>query len=72
MFGTQRDFENRLVEYRSSLTGIKHLHRLKAPSAYASRPPTESSDHASSDDRWWYRLRFGSLLAEYRRERNHI
>ncbi len=38
MFGTQRDFENRLVEYRSSLTGIKHLHRLKTPSAYASRP----------------------------------
>ena len=38
MFGTQRDFENRLNEYRSSLTGIKHLHRLKTPSAYASRP----------------------------------
>lgn len=38
MFGTQRDFENRLVEYRSSLTGIKHLHRLKTPSVYASRP----------------------------------
>ena len=38
MFGTQRDFENRLVEYRSSLTGIKHLHRLKTPSADVSRP----------------------------------
>ena len=38
MFGTQRDFENRLVEYRSSLTGIKHLHRFKTLSAYASRP----------------------------------
>ncbi len=38
MFGTQRDFENRLVEYRSSLTGIKHLHRLTTSSAYASRP----------------------------------
>ena len=38
MFGTQRDFENRLVEYRSGLTGIKHLHRLKTPSAHASRP----------------------------------
>ena len=38
MFGTQRDFENRLVEYRSSLTGIRHLHRLKTLSGYASRP----------------------------------
>ena len=38
MFGTQRDFDNRLMEYRNSLTGIKHLHRLKTPSAYASRP----------------------------------
>ena len=38
MFGTQRDFDNRLIEYRNSLTGIKHLHRLKTPSAYASRP----------------------------------
>ena len=38
MFGTQRDFDNRLIEYRSSLTGIKHLHRLKTPVAYASRP----------------------------------
>ena len=38
MFGTQRDFDNRLMAYRNSLTGIKHLHRLKTPSAYASRP----------------------------------
>ena len=38
MFGTQRDFDNRLMEYRNSLTGIKHLYRLKTPSAYASRP----------------------------------
>ena len=38
MFGTQRDFENRLNEYRSSVTGIKHLHQLRTPSAYASRP----------------------------------
>ena len=38
MFGTQRDFDKRLMEYRNSLTGIKHLHRLKTPSAYASRP----------------------------------
>ncbi len=38
MFGRQKDFENRLVEYRGSLTGIKHLHRLKLSSAYASRP----------------------------------
>ena len=38
MFGTQTDLENRLVEYRSSLTGIKHRYRLKTPSTYASRP----------------------------------
>ena len=38
MFGTQRDFENSLVEYRGSLIGIKHLHRLKTPSADVSRP----------------------------------
>lgn len=38
MFGTQRDFDNRLIEYCNSLTGIKHLHRLKTPAAYASRP----------------------------------
>ena len=28
MFGTQRDFDNRIAEYRSSVVGIKHLHRL--------------------------------------------
>ena len=38
MFGTQRDFENRLSEYRNSLTGIKHLHRLKTSTAGISRP----------------------------------
>ena len=28
MFGTQTDFKSRIAEYRSNLTGIKHLHRL--------------------------------------------
>ena len=28
MFGSQRDFENRITEYRNNLVGIKHLHRL--------------------------------------------
>lgn len=28
MFGTQRNFDNRIAEYRSSVVGIKHLHRL--------------------------------------------
>ncbi len=28
MFGTQRDFKNRIAEYQSSFVGIKHLHRL--------------------------------------------
>ena len=38
MFGTQRDFDKRIAEYRSNLVGIKHLHRLKMPFASASRP----------------------------------
>ena len=38
MFGTQRDFENRITEYRSNLVGIKHLHRLKPPLSNPSRP----------------------------------
>ncbi len=28
MFGTQRNFKNRIAEYQSNLVGIKHLHRL--------------------------------------------
>lgn len=38
MFGTQRDFDNRIAEYRNSLRGIKHLHRLKTSAASISRP----------------------------------
>ncbi len=38
MFGTQRDFENRIAEYQSNLVGIKHLHRLKPPLSNLSRP----------------------------------
>ena len=38
MFGPQRDFDNRIVEYRNSLVGIKHEHRLKTPSQSQSRP----------------------------------
>ena len=38
MFGPQRDFENRIVEYRSNLVGIKHLHRLNPPFTNLSRP----------------------------------
>ena len=38
MFGTQRDFDKRIAEYRNSLAGIKHLHRLKKSLAAASRP----------------------------------
>lgn len=40
MFGTQRDFDNRLTEYRNSLTGIKHLHRLKIPAPEPNEPIT--------------------------------
>ena len=28
MFGTQKDFKNRIAEYQRNLVGIKHLHRL--------------------------------------------
>ena len=38
MFGTQRDFENRIAEYRRNSVGIKHLHRLKLPLENLSRP----------------------------------
>lgn len=38
MFGSQRDFDNRTAEYRNSLVGIKHLHRLKTSAAGISRP----------------------------------
>lgn len=38
MFGPQRDLENRIVEYRSNLVGIKHLHRLNPPFTHLSRP----------------------------------
>ena len=38
MFGPQRDFENRIVEYRSNLMGIRHLHRFNPPSTNLSRP----------------------------------
>ena len=38
MFGPQRDFENRIAEYRSNLVGIKHLHRLKLPLENLLRP----------------------------------
>lgn len=38
MFGPQRNFENRIVEHRSNLAGIKHLHRLRAQSGSLARP----------------------------------
>ena len=38
MFGTQRDFENRIAEYRSNSVGIKHLHRLSPPLSDLLRP----------------------------------
>ena len=38
MFGSQRDFDNRIAEYRSNLVGVKHLHRLKTSAAGISRP----------------------------------
>ncbi len=58
MFGTQRDFDDRITEYRNSLTGIKHLHRLKRPSAPQPNEPialhvTTSGDIAYDSVRCW-------------------
>ena len=38
MFGSQRDSDNRITEYRNSLIGIKHLHRLLPPLSGTLRP----------------------------------
>ena len=38
MFGPQRNFENRIVEHRSNLAGIKHLHRLRSQAGSLARP----------------------------------
>ena len=40
MFGTQKDFKNRIAEYQSSLVGIKHLHRLSPMRPKPNRPIT--------------------------------
>ena len=40
MFGPQRDFKNRIIEYRSSLVGIKHLHRLSPTRPKPNEPTT--------------------------------
>ena len=40
MFGRQRDFKNRIAEYRSSLVGIKHLHRLSSMRPKPNEPIT--------------------------------
>ena len=40
MFGTQRDFKNRIAEYQSSLVGIKHLHQLSPMRPKPNRPIT--------------------------------
>lgn len=38
MFGTQRDFKNRIAKYQSSLVGIKHLHQLSPMRPKPNRP----------------------------------
>lgn len=38
MFGTQKDFKNRIAEYQSSLVGIKHLHQLSPMRPKPNRP----------------------------------
>ena len=40
MFGTQRDFKNRIAAYQSSLVGIKHLHRLSPRHPKPNQPTT--------------------------------
>ncbi len=57
MFGTQRDLKNRITEYRSSLTGIKHLHQLSPMRPEPSQPitlhVTTSSEVAHDSVRCW-------------------
>ena len=43
MFGTQRDFDNRIAEYRRNSVGIKHLHRLKSTAFGPIETATEST-----------------------------
>ena len=38
MFGSQRDFDKRIAEYRNSLVGIKHLHWLKTSPPQPNQP----------------------------------
>lgn len=40
MFGTQRDFKNRVAAYQSSLVGIKHLHQLSPRHPKPNQPTT--------------------------------
>ena len=40
MFGTQRDFKNRIAVYQSNLVGIKHLHRLSPRHPKPNQPTT--------------------------------
>ena len=40
MFGTQKDFKNRIAEHQSSLVGIKHLHRLSPTPPKPNKPTT--------------------------------
>ena len=40
MFGTQRDFKNRIAAYQSSLVGIKHLHQLSPRHPKPNQPTT--------------------------------
>ncbi|MDE0011172.1 MAG: alpha-amylase family glycosyl hydrolase [Candidatus Poribacteria bacterium] len=40
MFGTQRDFKNRIAAYQSSLVGIKHLHQLSPRHPRPNQPTT--------------------------------
>lgn len=57
MFGTQRDFKNRIAEYQSSLVGIKHLHRLSPRRPKPNQPimlhVTTSGGNAYNSVRCW-------------------
>ena len=72
MFGTQRDSENRLLEYRSGLAGIKHLHRLRTPSASASRPQPNEPITLRVTTSGGIAYDSVRLLDEHRRQRDHI
>ena len=69
MFGTQRDFDNRITEYRNSLVGIKHQHRLKTSRPQPNQPitlhVTTSGGIAYDSVRCWMNIKGQEVTFEF-------